>query len=363
MAGVEVGRGGAAVGGVGRPAAVEPFVRGAAWPAGADASYPRADPSDIARLPIDTWGAAQLPVGVRLELTGDAAAIDLDYRTATDDFGFRGEGAGTCFTVVRADAVVDEQPAVLGAGTVRLTVAGPGDRAIVYLPEGMKPTVDAIRPVGGRIAPAPAQPRWLCYGDSIAEGWIAAGPAGAWPAVAGRVFGLDVVNLGYAGAARGEIVSAEHLAGIAADVISISHGTNCWTRIPHSAGQVRENLRSFLAIVRAGHPGVPIVVCSPVVRPDAEATPNPLGATLADLRAAIEDAARAHIDAGDALTSLVLGAPVIDPVHLADGVHPGDEGHRMIAASFGAAVREALDDSAPDLHGAPDPDPDPDPDE
>jgi len=340
---VEVGRGGDATASAGRPAAVEPYVRGAAWPAGAGVSYPRANPADFARLPIDTWGTAQLPVGVRLELTGDATAIDIDYRTETDDMGYRGEGAGRFFTVVRDDTVVDEQPATLGRGSVRLSVAGGGDRAIVYLPEGMKPTVEAIRAVDGGIEPAPAQARWLCYGDSIAEGWIATGPAGAWPAVAGRVFGLDVVNLGYAGAARGETVSAEHIAGIPADVISLSHGTNCWTRIQHSVGQMRENLRAFLTLVRAGHPGVPIVVCSPVIRPDAEATPNGLGATLADLRAVIEEVARERIDSGDSLCSLVLGEPVIQAEHLADGVHPGDEGHRLIAAAFGAAVREALD--------------------
>ncbi|MFA5884920.1 MAG: GDSL-type esterase/lipase family protein [Acidimicrobiia bacterium] len=340
---MEVGRGGDVGDGEGRAPAVEPFVRGCAWPAGAGASYPRANPADFARLPIDTWGTAQLPVGVRLELVGDATAIELDYRTETDDFGYRGEGAGKFFTVVRDDAVVDEQPAVLGSGTVRLSVVGGGDRAIVYLPEGMKPTVDAIRAVDGSIEPAPGQPRWLCYGDSIAEGWIASGPAGAWPAVAGRVFGLDAVNLGYAGSARGEIVSAEHIAGVAADVISISHGTNCWTRIQHSAGQMRENTRAFLTLVRAGHPGIPIVVCSPVIRPDAEATANALGATLADLRAVIEEVTREQIDAGDTLMSLVLGEPVIQAEHLADGVHPGDEGQRIIAATFGAAVREALD--------------------
>jgi lysophospholipase L1-like esterase len=329
----------------GRAAAVEPYVRGAAWPSGAGVSYPRADPGDFVRLPIDTWGTAQLPVGVRLEVSGDATGVELDYRTETDDLGFRGEGAGRFFTVVRDDAVVDEQPAVVGAGTVRLGLgdAGAADRAIVHLPEGMKPTVEAVRGVDGTIVPAPAQPRWLCYGDSIVEGWIASGPARAWPAIAGRVYGLDVVNLGYAGSARGEIVSAEHIAGAAGDVVSIAHGTNCWTRIPHSVGQMRENMRAFLDVVRRGHPDVPIVVCSPVIRPDGEAKPNRLGATLVDLRAAIEEVTRERIDAGDVRLRLVLGEPVLRPEHLADGVHPGDEGHRVLAASFGAAVRDALD--------------------
>ena len=143
-------------------------------------------------------------------------------------------------------------------------------------------------------------PRWIAYGDSIAEGWIASGPAGAWPSVAARRHGLDLVNLGYAGSARGELPSAQHVAALDADVISISHGTNCWSRIPFSAALFAEQTRAFLALVRQGHPDTPIVVTSPILRPDAETTPNALGATLRDLRVAMEDVTRELIAAGDA---------------------------------------------------------------
>lgn len=327
----------------GRPASVERYLRGAAWPAGAGATYPRADPADVGRLPADTWGTATLPVGVRLELVGDAQSLDVSYATATDDMGYRGPGAGTTFAVWRGGQEVDEQPAVLGDGTLRLQLGAGDDRAIVYLPEGMKPTITAIAPVGGDVEPAPAQPRWLCYGDSIAEGWIATGPAGAWPAIAGRDRGLDVVNLGYAGSARGEIVSAEHVAALDADVISITHGTNCWTRIPHSVDMMRATTAAFVRIVRDGHPGVPIVLGTPVVRPDAEETPNKLGATLADLRAAMEEVGRI-LAADDPLLTVVPGGQALDPALLADGVHPGDEGHRVLAEFFGDAVQKALQD-------------------
>ena len=329
----------------GRPEAVEPFVRGCAWPAGAGATYPRADPVDFARLPIDTWGTAQLPVTVRLELVGDAEAVELDYRTETGDLGYRGEGAGRNFTVWRCGRAVDEQPAVLGDGTVRLGLGGapPHERAVVYLPEGMRPTVFAIRASGGSVAPAPALPRWVAYGDSIAEGWVASGPARAWPAIAARDYDLDVVNLGYAGSARGEIVSAEHVASIEADVISITHGTNCWTRIPFGVSLFRESTRAFLEIVRQGHPQTPIVVASPVLRPDAEATPNRFGATLIELRAVMEELADERIAGGDERVWIVPGGSLLEAHHLPDGVHPGDEGHEILAAAFGGAVRTALD--------------------
>ena len=80
----------------------------------------------------------------------------------------------------------------------------------------------------------------------------------------------------------------------------------------------------------------PIVVCSPVLRPDAESTPNKLGATLADLRGAIE------ATAGEAGVTLVSGDGVLQPHHLADGIHPGDEGHRVLADVFGSAVAAAV---------------------
>ncbi|MCU1460535.1 MAG: lipolytic protein family [Acidimicrobiales bacterium] len=319
-----------------RPESVEPYVRGAAWPSGAGVSYPRADPADMSRLPIDTWATASLPVGIRLELVGDAGAIRVTYRTETDDLGYRGPGAGTTFAVWRGDAPVDEQKASLGKGAVELSL-GPGDgRVVVYLPEGMKPTVLGIEAVGGSIEPAPRQPRWLCYGDSLAEGWIASGPSGAWPAIAGRRHGLDHVNLGYAGSARGELVSAEQIASLDAPaVVSVSHGTNCWTRIPHSVDQMTANTRAFLDVLRQGHPDTPIVVCSPVVRPDAEATPNRLGATLAGLRGAIETVAR------EFGVTLVSGDGLLTADQLPDRIHPGDEGHEVMADAFGGAVARA----------------------
>ncbi|MCU1392414.1 MAG: lipolytic protein family [Ilumatobacteraceae bacterium] len=326
-----------------RPPSVEPFLRGSAWPAGAGATYPRADPTDVGRLPNDTWGTACLSVGVRLEIAGDAQAVDVGYTTATDDLGYRGPGAGTTFTVWSAGALVDEQPAVLGRGVARLRLCAAGDRSIVYLPEGMRPSIESLTAIGGSIEPAPVQPRWIAHGDSIAEGWIADGPAGAWPAVAGRANELDVVNLGYAGSARGELVTAIQIAALeGVDVISITHGTNCWSRIPHSVDQMAANTEAFVRVVRAGHPGVPIVVASPIVRPDGEATPNILGATHADIREAMEGVVRALIDAGDALLTLVPGRDVVDAALLGDGVHPNAEGHRVLAEVFGGAVAAAL---------------------
>ena len=326
-----------------RPEQPEPFLRGCCWPAGAGTPYPRANPADVSRLPADTWATAQIPATVRLEFIGDAEAVEIAYRTATDELGYRCDGAGRTFSLFQGGEKVAEVPAVLGDGLARLAVR-PGEDAVVYLPEGMKPVVLSMTAAAGAIEPAPAQPRWLAYGDSLAEGWVATEPAAAWVALAGRRYHLDVHNLGYAGAARGEVVSAEQLASVEGPaVISITHGTNCWTRVPFSAGLMWETTAAFLAVVRQGHPEVPIVVASPVVRPDAEGTANRLGATLADLRAAMEGATRERIDGGDEHLTLVPGGEVLTPDLLPDGIHPGDEGHRVMAEVFGGAVRRAVE--------------------
>ena len=228
-------------------------------------------------------GRAQLPAGVRLEMMGSATSIDVGYVTATDELGYRGPGAGCTFEVWRGDRRIDTQPAALGRGSVRLNLGTDGGRSVVYLPEGMKPRVESVVAVGGDIAPAPKQPRWIAYGDSITEGWSASSPARCWLAIAGRERAMDTVNLGFAGSARGEIVLAQQIAALDADVITVAYGTNCWATIPHSAAMVRANTVAFLRIIRAAHPHIPVLVVSPLIRPDAEQRPNALGATLADI--------------------------------------------------------------------------------
>jgi lysophospholipase L1-like esterase len=78
-----------------------------------------------------------------------------------------------------------------------------------------------------------------------------------------------------------------------------------------------------------------------VLRPEAESDPNILGATLADLRAAMEAAVRDAVSGGDGRLTLLPGRELLGPEHLADGLHPNDAGHALIAAAVARALREA----------------------
>lgn len=334
-----------------RPAQPESFLRGCAWPPGADVSYPRCDPGpEGLRLPADTRAAAAIPAGVRFEFVGQPRALEVDYRTETSDLGYRGDGAGTQFVIYRGTRRVAAAPAALGENTVRLQLDvnvnngdAPGEqRATLYLPEGMRPTVFALRPEGGEIRPAPSQPRWLCYGDSIVEGWRASEPAAAWPHVVGRTLGLEVVNLGYAGAARGELPSAQEIASLPADLVSVAYGTNCWSRTPQSADLFGAGLDAFLDLLRAGHPETPIVAVSPILRLDAESTPNVLGMSLADLRGVFENVVAQRQNRGDRRLHLVAGRDLVPKEHLPDGIHPDDHGHKMLADALGPVLKGAI---------------------
>ena len=267
----------------------------------------------------------------------------MTYTCAHESFGYLGGGEGHEFVVLRDGAITDRQPAAVGDHDVRLAAPGTGP-GVIHLPERMGPTIRQISAVDGDLTPGPVGPRWLCYGDSIAEGWCVTSPERAWPAVAARTYGLDVINLGYAGSSRGEIPSAEELAELDADVISIAHGTNCWTRTPYSTALFAVNLSVFLDIVRQGHPDTPIVAISPITRPDAESTQNRLGMTLADLRGAFESVVQQRIDAGDTALHLVPGLPIVDPEQLTDDIHPGDDGHAAMATVIGEVVADALAD-------------------
>ncbi|MBW2243821.1 MAG: GDSL family lipase [Deltaproteobacteria bacterium] len=331
-----------------RPEQPEPFLRGCAWPPRDGVPYPRCDPSPLGlRLPADTRDVASIPVGVRFVFLGEPATLEVDYRTETRDLGFRGTGAGTEFVVFRGTSRIDAAPAQLGEGTVRLRIGEGSEPVSVYLPEGMRPTVLALRPKGAEILPAPPWKRWLCYGDSIAEGWCSAEPAGAWPHIVSRQNQLDVVNLGYAGSARGEVPSAQDIAGLPADLISVAHGTNCWSRTPHSSELFSAGLHAFLDLVRAGHPKTPIVAISPILRADAESVPNVLGASLGDLRAAFEGVVEERQKAGDGQLELVPGRDLVAAERLPDGIHPDDEGHRAIARALAPVLADAFRERKP----------------
>jgi lysophospholipase L1-like esterase len=316
-----------------------PFLRGNPFPPAGGVAFPRADPGDRARLPIGTWAAASAAIGVRLELVGDATSLAVGYHAGEPDVPTRAAVTGTEFEVWSGDRYLGAVAAAAGDHVVELPLAS--GTTTIYVPDRLNPSIRSIRPVGGSVAPAPAAPRWIAYGDSIVEGWSATRAGRCWAAIVARSLGLDLHNLGYAGTARGEIASAEQIGRLPADVVSLGYGTNCWSTVPHSAAMVAANLHAFVTLVRAGHPQAPLVVSTPIVRPAAEEVPNALGATLGDLRQAMH-ATLDELRRADGRLVVVDGRDLVGAGALVDGIHPGDEGHAVMAERMAPAFRRAL---------------------
>jgi lysophospholipase L1-like esterase len=296
------------------------------------------------KLPADTVRVAHVPAGVHLALTGTARRIDLRVRVGAATWrpapnspeAFVVHGPGWSYRV----------PLDRGADLVRIDLADrpAGQPVRVYLPETVELQLLGLTAVGGEVVPAPRGPAWVVYGDSITQGWSVTEPGRAWPSLVADALGLDLVNLGFAGAARGELPAADVVAGSQAAAVALAWGTNCYSTVPSDATHIAETMRLFLAAVRQGLPDVPVVVVSPIVRPDAELTPNRFGATHAQLRAAIESAVLDFAAArGDGRLALVPGRELVPAADLADDrVHPLDAGHARLAAAVQPHVAAGL---------------------
>ena len=246
--------------------------------------------------PATRWGTARLPVGVRLEFVGDAEALELDYQTQTDDLGYRGEGAGTDLHARDAATRRSTVPAHLGSGRrgsrspARRRRPRPAARGVP--PRGH--AADACSP--SRAKAASSRPRRAASLARVrrldrrrldrerAVGRVA-GRRGATtrprrrePRLRGLGAGRDAVGRADRRARR-----RRHL-DLARHELLDPH--------PVLDRAVRGADPCVHRVVREGHPDTPIVVTSPILRPDAETTANALGATLADLRVAMEDVTR-----------------------------------------------------------------------
>ena len=215
--------------------------------------------------------------------------------TATDELGLPGSrGRHDLQRVAGRRAGRRAASASLGHGSLGCTSAPAMTTRSCHLPARRHEAADHRAGRRRRQHPAGAS---ASRGGSRTEtpssraGWPAGPRSPGLPSPA-REHGLDVVNW----ATRAPPVARSRPPSTSPpskrDVISLSWGTNCWSRVPHSADMMRAITTAFLRVVRAGHPGIPIVVASPVVRPDAEEATNALGATLADLREAMEEAVR-----------------------------------------------------------------------
>lgn len=117
--------------------------------------------------------------------------------------------------------------------------------------------------------------RWLHHGSSISQGSNAARPTGTWPAVAARLGGVELQNLGFGGAALLDPFVARVMRDTPADLLSVALGINLVNSDLMRLRAFRAGLHGFLDTIRDGHPSTPLLVVTPLHCRIHEATPGP----------------------------------------------------------------------------------------
>jgi hypothetical protein len=215
-----------------------------------------------------------------------------------------------------------------------------------------------------------AEPKinWIHYGSSISHAQEAKTPADTWPAQVARALGADLYSLGLAGSANAEMFAARTISNAPADLVTLKIGINIVNGANMTLRTFVPAIHSFIDEVRAGHPGVPIVLISPFVMPAAEDHPGPTpmgkdGKTVASrwrptawvgelslkrIRTAFETIVSQRTnpevagDAVDALLFYVDGSQIFglaDRHLLPDDLHPNHEAQALIAGRFLTALK------------------------
>ncbi|HLS15485.1 MAG TPA: GDSL-type esterase/lipase family protein [Beutenbergiaceae bacterium] len=280
---------------------------------------------------------ARMPAGVRLQFRTDAAGMQLPIRSCDEQGG-------------RLDVVVDRDLHLrvdLDPGTTEVDVPLPsGTHEVqVWLPQAGQIQVGQPRVhEASTCEPLPTGPRWVTYGSSITQCSAAYGPSQTWPAIVATNLGWDLTCLGYSGQCHLDPIAARTIAAVPADVITLCLGINIYGTATFNERSFAPHISGFIEQVREAHPGIPIGVMTPIVSPDRETTPNPVGQTLVGMRAAIEEVVES-LREDDAYLQLIDGLQIFgaDQVHLLpDQLHPDGQGYQLMGQRLTAELKPLI---------------------
>lgn len=183
----------------------------------------------------------------------------------------------------------------------------------------------------------------VIYGTSITQGGCASRPGMAYTAILGRRFNRPVLNFGFSGSGRGEAIVATHLAKVenpGAFILDYDANTNL--------EEMKNTLEEFIAVLRAAHPEVPLVVISGprynreiILSCDID-TPMQAKALSAEFQ---ENTVKKLRDAGDKNIYFINGGKLYGELWhelSVDGVHATDAGFLIYAQNLSNFLDEIL---------------------
>jgi len=269
---------------------------------------------------------------------------------------------GDLVTVDLQTGATDHQRGLPHATAVRGLPAGTNHLEI-WLPHNESLELVELRTDAPVEAAPTTGPRWVHHGSSISQGSNAATPSQTWPAVAARLAGADLHNLGLGGSAVADPFLARVIRDTEADLISVKLGINLVNLDAMRLRAFVPAIHGFLDTIREGHPDTPLLLISPLFCGIHEDTPGPgavdtatLGtgqvrfvatgdpADVASGRLTLEVIRRelrsiAERRAGDPHLHHLEGTALYGladaaELPLPDGLHPGPAAHQRIGERF-----------------------------
>jgi len=191
------------------------------------------------------------------------------------------------------------------------------------------------------------------YGTSITQSCCASRGSNGFVPLLSRLLNIDVVNLGFSGAGKGEAWMAELVAQIDASAYVIDSVANMGESV-NGVSLMRLNYNKFVKIIRSKRPNVPIILMTRTRFADVR---MPWGEQVQDtdesyrgLHVPLYETYKEMKSKGDSKLWIFDASQAVprSPEHLSvDGVHLTDQGFAAVARSLAPLLDKALKGMAP----------------
>lgn len=177
----------------------------------------------------------------------------------------------------------------------------------------------------------------LYYGTSIVQGGCASRPGMAHAAILGRMLDWPVINLGFSGNGKSEPEMARLLAELDPSVYILDSLPNL------SVAEAAERVEPFVRVIRAAHPGTPIVLVENVPYADARYK-QARRSKVEDIDALLETLFEKMRAGGDTAVYYVRAGVLLgsDGEATVDGTHPTDLGFLRMAEGIAPVLKAVL---------------------
>ena len=172
------------------------------------------------------------------------------------------------------------------------------------------------------------------YGSSITNGGLASRPGMAYTSLISQKYGLDYLNLGLSGGAKGDEAMVEYMANLDMSCFVCDYDHNAYEE-----GQLEATHLPMYKKIREKHPDIPYIIIS---KPDCFKN-------FEDSRKRFEVIKKTYdyaVENGDENVYLIDGSTLFEGEYYTactfDGCHPNDVGFMRMAEKIGKVIEEAL---------------------